>query len=164
MKRVKRILSMVLVLAFALSIGVISASADDGRDFLDGYRLAYSDGDIKIWVKTEAAPLTRAGYTYEGVASPTAYHSYICEPEDGNFCRIEINNLETDEIMAVTNEYDVGRDEPISLTEYVDPGDRCLVIIENENGGIDYRVNSIIEAYHTSSVAYSYSAEQFWSA
>ena len=165
MKFMKKIMSLALIGMFVFSLGTVISNAEYIDNTPEGYSLAYSDDQINIWTKIgPAAMQTRAGYTTQGEASPTAYHTFVCEPDEGNFCRIVVTDIDETEDMSVTSEYAIpGYDDPIYITETVGPGESVYVIIEDKNGnGIDYSVDITINA-EDKSVEYEFSAEQFWS-
>ena len=175
-KSTSKILSLVLVLSFVFSLSAVTASAADTneQDELVTFILEYdkscevyelSDGTTVVFGVIPAAS-TYAGYDIEkATARPTATHTYTCSANLGDECRGAIENIDEENSMTATMEYDAtsAPEDNVSSTRTIVPGDRLVMVAKSTSGnGLAGIMTATITAEKASSVIYSYSVDQHW--
>ena len=172
-KSTSKILSLVLVLSFVFSLSAVTASAADTneQDELVTFILEYdkscevyelSDGTTVVFGVIPAAS-TYAGYDIEkATARPTATHTYTCSANLGDECRGAIENIDEENSMTATMEYDAtsAPEDNVSSTRTIVPGDRLVMVAKSTSGnGLAGIMTATITAEKASSVIYSYSVD-----
>lgn len=162
------------VLCFSLSAVTASAADTNEQDELVTFILEYdkscevyelSDGTTVVFGVIPAAS-TYAGYDIEkATARPTATHTYTCSANLGDECRGAIENIDEENSMTATMEYDAtsAPEDNVSSTRTIVPGDRLVMVAKSTSGnGLAGIMTATITAEKASSVIYSYSVDQHW--
>ena len=157
-----------------LSAVTASAADTNEQDELVTFILEYdkscevyelSDGTTVVFGVIPAAS-TYAGYDIEkATARPTATHTYTCSANLGDECRGAIENIDEENSMTATMEYDAtsAPEDNVSSTRTIVPGDRLVMVAKSTSGnGLAGIMTATITAEKASSVIYSYSVDQHW--
>lgn len=101
----------------------------------------------------------------KATARPTATHTYTCSANLGDECRGAIENIDEENSMTATMEYDAtsAPEDNVSSTRTIVPGDRLVMVAKSTSGnGLAGIMTATITAEKASSVIYSYSVDQHW--
>lgn len=179
MKKLRRITSMLMVFALALSLCAFSVSAAepdmDVSDPLlaammdaDDFEVSQSeDGSLTIMtasIPTNQLPLRvmRASMTRSGTATAMedSEFTFGCVYGDGSHCRMVTTNVDDQWNLEVTYAYNNGKD--ISITDSVKAGmSRITVISDTDGDELDFDIDVTISADRAPSVDWEFEGEQY---
>lgn len=175
-KNFSKPISLLLAMAFILSLSVVSASATDAdsqdnlvsfiMEYDDNYELyELSDGSTVVFGVIPAASLYE-GYDIESAtARPTASHTYTCSATYGDQCRGAIENIDEENDMTATMAYAAtsAPEDNVSSSRTLSPGERLVMVATSNSGnGLTGTMTATITAKNASSVTYSYTVDQHW--
>lgn len=174
----KRFVSLMMALALCLSCS-ISAFAFGSRmesqeklekelllsEASEIKEIELSDGTVLTFAVLPAGPQPHGGYDLSGTARPSYTSTYTLKPQDGNFCRACVYNVDKEEgDMRVTLKYTATNGENASGSDVVTPGNRYMLLAQSENGdGMTGQVTVTIAATNGASrVDFTYTVDQHW--
>lgn len=174
----KRFISLMMVLALCLSCSMSVFAAGphmEDSELLEKELLLaeaseikevkLSDGTVLTFAVLPAGPQTRGGYDLSGTARPSYSSTYTLKPQDGNFCRACVYNVDDEEgDMRVTLKYTATNGENVSGSDVITPGNRYMLLAHSENGdGMTGQVTATIAATNGASrVDFTYTVDQHW--
>lgn len=174
----KRFVSLMLVLALCLSCSMsvfatgprMGSQEDREKELLlseasEIKEIELSDGTILTFAVLPAGPQPRGGYDLSGTARPSYTSTYTLKPQDGNFCRSCVYNVDKEDgDMRVTLKYTATNGEDASGSDVITLGNRYMLLAQSENGdGLTGQVTVTIKATNGASrVDFTYSVDQHW--